>query len=143
MNLSKNVKITKIKAGAATAQTEIVSDVIDMQGYEGVVLFATIGSANAGNYLKAQQDAVVGMGGAVDLAGKKIIATAANEVVWLDIYRPQERYITANIIRAGVTTITGDIYAIQYSGTKYPESNLTTDVMIGELLLSPEELAVT
>jgi hypothetical protein len=143
MNLSKNVKITKIKAGQATGTTEVVSDVVDMQGYDGVVFFTTIGSANAGNYLKAKQDAVVGMTGAVDLAGKKIVATAVNEVVWLDIYRPTDRYLTANVIRAGATTITGDIYAIQYGGTKFPEANVTADVILGELLISPAELAVT
>lgn len=142
MNLSKNVKITKIKAGAATATTEVVSDVIDMQGYDGVVLFATIATANSGNYLKAKQDAVVGMTGAVDLAGKKIVAAADGSVVWLDIYRPTKRYITANIIRVGITTATGDIYAIQYSGTKYPVDNLVTNAIIGELLISPAELAV-
>jgi len=143
MNLSKNVKITKIKDGAATGTTEVISDVIDMQGYEGVVLFTTIATANAGNFLKAKQDAAIGMGGAVDLAGKKIIAVANAQVVWLDIYKPTDRYITANIIRAGATTITGDIYAIQYEGRKYPESNLVTNVIIGELLFSPAELAVT
>jgi hypothetical protein len=143
MNLSKNVKITKIKASQATATTEVVSDVVDMQGYEGVVMITTIGTANAGNYLKAKQDAVVGMTGAVDLAGKKIVATAANEVVWLDIYRPTDRYITANIIRAGATTVTGDIYAIQYGGRKYPEANVTVDVILGELLISPAELVVS
>ena len=142
MNLSKNVKITKIAVGAVTAITEVVSAVVDMQGYEGVVLFTTIGTANAGNYLKAKQDAAIGMGGAVDLAGKKIVATAANQVVWLDIYKPTDRYITANIIRAGITTITGDIYAIQYEGRKYPEGNVTVDVILGELLISPAELAV-
>ncbi len=143
MNLSKNIKITKVKAGQSTATTEVVSDVVDMQGYEGVIFITTIGSANAGNYLKSKQDKVIGMSGAVDLAGKKIVATAANQVVWLDIYKPTERYLTANIIRAGATTVTGDIYAIQYEGNKFPESNVITDVILGELLISPDELAVT
>ncbi len=141
MNLSKNVKITKIAAGAASATTEVASAVVDMQGYEGVMFFTTIATANTGNYLKAKQDAVVGMTGAVDLAGKKIVAAADASVVWLDIYRPTDRYLTANIVRTAAT-ITGDIYAIQYSGTKYPETNLTANVMIGELLISPDELAI-
>lgn len=143
MNLSKNIKITKIKAGQSTATTEVVSDVVDMQGYEGVIFITTIGSANAGNYLKAKQDKAASMSDGVDLAGKKIVATAANQVVWLDIYRPTERYLTANIIRAGATTVTGDIYAIQYEGNKFPETNIITDVILGELLISPEKLAVT
>ncbi|MDF2889784.1 MAG: hypothetical protein K0R80_151 [Clostridia bacterium] len=141
MNLSKNVKITKIKAGAASATTEVVSDAVDMQGYEGVVFFTTIATANAGNYLKAQQAAVSAMTNAVDLAQKKIVAAADASVVWLDIYKPTKRYLTANIVR-GAATITGDIYAIQYSGNKFPESNLEANKLIGELLISPEEKAI-
>jgi hypothetical protein len=142
MNLSKNVKITMVKASAASATTEVISDVIDMQGYDGVVLFATIATANAGNYLKAQQAAASDMTGAADLAAKKVVAAANGQAVWLDIYKPQERYLTANMIRTAAT-VTGDIYAIQYGGDKLPETNLVTNKLIGELLISPDELAVS
>lgn len=138
MNLSKNVKITKVKDGAVSATTEVVSDVVDMQGYDGVIFFATIATANAGNYLKAQQADVSAMTSAKDLAAKKIVAAANASVVWLDIYRPTKRYLTANIVRTAAT-VTGDIYAIQYSGVKLPETNLVTNKLIGELLISPDE----
>jgi hypothetical protein len=142
MQLSNEIKITKVKAGQATGTSAVNSDVIDMQGYEGVIFFGTIATANAGNYLKAQQDSASGMGTAADLAAKKIVATADGEVVWLDIYRPAERYLRAVIIR-GVTTVTGDIYALRYKGRKRPEDNTTTDVILGELLVSPDEGAVS
>lgn len=143
MNLSKNVKITMIKAAATAATTEVVSDVVDMQGYDGVIFFGTIATANAGNYLKVQQAAVSAMTDPVDLAAKKIIAAANGSVVWLDIHKPQERYLTANVIRAGASTATGDLYAIQYGGEKMPETNLVTNKIIGELLISPDEKAIS
>lgn len=142
MILSKNIKITKVKAGASSATTEVVSDAVDMQGYEGVLFITTIATANAGNYLKAQQADVAAMTNAVDLAAKKIVAAEDAQAVWLDIYRPTKRYITANVVRAAATT-TGDIYAIQYGGKKKPETNLVEEELVGELLISPDEEAIS
>lgn len=138
MNLSKNVKLIKVKAGQATGTTAVDSDVIDMAGYEGVLFFGTIATANAGNYMKAQQDSVIGMGTAVDLAGSKVTAAADASVVWLDVHRPTKRFVRVEIVR-GLTTVTGDIYAIQYNGRKLPETNLTLNSLIGLLLVSPSE----
>ena len=142
MQLSNEVKLRKIKASQTSAGTEVVSDIVDMAGYEGVLFFATIATANAGNYMKAQQGANAAMSDAADIAGSKVVATANGEVVFLDIYKPSERYLTANIIRAGANTATGDIYAIQYEGKVKPEINLVTDVIIGELHITPDEGAV-
>lgn len=139
MQLSNEVKIRKVAAGAASAGTEVISSVVDMAGYEGVLFFATIATANAGNYMKAQQDTAVGMGSAADIAGSKVVAAANGSVVWLDIYKPTERFVTANIIRAGANTVTGDIYAIQYGGKVKPELNLVANTIIGELSISPDE----
>ncbi len=141
-NLSVNTKLRKIKAGQTTATTEIVSDIIDMQGYEGVLIFGTIATANAGNYLKAQSSDDSAMSGAVDLEAKKVVATANGEVVWLDIFHPLERYITGNIIRAGATTVTGDLYALQYNGRVAPDDNTVTDTILGYLLVEPEQEAI-
>lgn len=143
MSLCKNVKITMVKASAASADTEVISDVVDMQGYDGVMFFTTIATANAGNYMKAQQAAVSAMTNAVDLAAQKVVAAANAQVVWIDIYKPTKRYITANVIRAGAATVVGDIYAIQYSGDKMPETNLVDDKLIGALLISPDEQAIS
>jgi hypothetical protein len=139
MQLSNEIKIRKVAAGAVSAGTEVISSVVDMAGYEGVLFFCTIATANAGNYLKVQQDTAVGMGSAADIAGSKVVAAANASVVWIDIYKPTERYLTANIIRAGANTATGDIYAIQYEGKVKPELNLVTNTIIGELSISPDE----
>ena len=139
MQLSNEVKIRKVAVAAVSAGTEVISSVVDMAGYEGVMFFCTIATANAGNYMKAQQDTAVGMGAAADIAGSKVVAAANASVVWLDIYKPTERYVTANIIRAGANTATGDMYAIQYEGKVKPELNLVTNALIGELSISPDE----
>lgn len=138
MNLFKNVKLTKVKAGQTTGTSAVDSDVVDMQGYEGVVFFTTIATHAAGNYMKGQQDVDSGMGTVADLAGSKVVADADAEVVWLDVYRPLKRYVRAEIVR-GTTTVTGDIYALQYSGRVKPETNLVANLLLGSLLVSPAE----
>lgn len=139
MNLSNGIKITKVKAAEATGTTEVLSDAVDMQGYEGVLFFTTVGSFNAGNYIKAKQDTDSGMATAADLEGSKVTPTANGEVAWLDIYRPQERYVQLSVIRAGATTTVGEIYALQYESRKQVVDNNVTDTIIGSLLVSPDE----
>lgn len=139
MNLSKILKITKVKAAEISAGTEVLSDEVDMSGYDGVLFFTTIGTANAGNYIKAQQDIVTGMASAADLAGTKVVAAANAQVVWLDVYRPTERFVRVSVIRAGANTTVGEIYALRYAGRFLPETNLITNTIIGELHVSPDE----
>ena len=137
MNLSSEVKITKIKDTQVSAGTEILTDEIDMAGFDGCLIFTTIATANAGNYIKAQEDDTTGMASAADLADTKVVAASTNDVVWLDIYKPLKRYLRASVIRAGTNTVVGEIYALQYSGRNFPISNLVTNSIIGELHVSP------
>ena len=142
MNLSQNVKIRKVKAYSGAATSAVTSDEVDMLGYDGVVFLTTIAVANAGNYVKAQQDTVTGMGSAADLLGTKIVPTANNEPVWLDIYKPLERFLCLVVTRTS-SSACGEIYAIQYCGRIKPEgatvANVVTDTVIGELHVSPIE----
>jgi hypothetical protein len=138
-DLFHNVKITKCAAATASNQTDVEGTPVDMQGYEGAVFFGTIGTANAGNYLKVRQGTDSTVTDAADLEGTKVVATAAAEIVWCEIYKPQERYLQPYIEKGGAATTTGDLYCIQYGGRKGMETNITTDVIIGERHISPSE----
>jgi hypothetical protein len=137
--LSNNVKFTLVKAAQTAATTDVATDIIDMQGYEGVMFFGTIATANAANYIYAQQDTASNGATMADLEGTKVVAAANGEVVWLDIFKPSKRYIRAYIERGGASTATGDFYAIQYNGRVGLETNLVTNKFIGELHISPDE----
>jgi len=142
MNLSQNVKIRLIEVYTAAGTSAIDSAEVDMLGYDGVVFLTTLAVANAGNYVKAQQDTVTGMGSAADLLGTKVTPTANNEAVWLDIYKPLERFVRLYVTRTA-SSACGEIYAIQYCGRIKPEgatvANVVTDTVIGELHVSPIE----
>lgn len=142
MNLSKQIKLRKVKAATATGTDAIEGDVVDMSGYDGVAFFTTIATANAGNYLKAQQGAAATLSDGVDLAAQKVVADGNGAVVLLDVYRPTKRYVRPVVIR-GAASVVGEICAVQYKGRKMPEVNTVANTIVSALLISPDELAIT
>ena len=138
MNLSKNSKLILVEAGAASAGTTLTSDTIDTQGYEGVMIFGSIATANAGNYAKARQGAASDMSDAADLEGTKVVPGDNGDSFCIDILRPRERYVDVQIVRGGANSITGDVYALLYGPVrKAPTAHgATIDV---ETFVSPAE----
>jgi len=136
MNLSKNAKFVLAKAGQSADTSAVNSDVIDMQGFEGVVFVGSIGTANAGNYAKVQQGAQSDLSDAADLEGTKVVPGDDGDSFLIDVYRPKERYVRCVVTR-GASTTTGDIYAILYGATKYPVTQ--GDTIDAETHVSPDE----
>lgn len=136
MNLSKNVKVVLAKAGQSAGTSAINTDEIDMQDWDGVVFVGSIATANAGNYAKAQQDTVTGMGSAADLEGTKVTPGDSGDSFLIDLYKPRERFVRAVITR-GASTATGDVYAILYKGRKAPVTHGST--IDSEVHVSPAE----
>lgn len=138
MNLLPRVKIVLAKAGQASGTTAVTSDVIDAAGYEGVLFVGTLATANAGNFLKAQQGLAADMSDAADLAGSKVCPETDGETMVLDLCRPQERYVRVVVTRTAATA-TGDLFAILYGARVQPTDNLDATTMEPLLLVSPDE----
>lgn len=113
MQLLKEVKITKVKAGQTSGTTAVVTDVIDMANFEGVVFVGSIATANAGNFVSVQQGMVADGSASADLLGTKVVTGDDADSFAVDVCKPTERYVKATITRTAAT-ITGDVYAIQY-----------------------------
>lgn len=126
-------------AGASSAGTAVNGAAFDNQNYDGVVIFCTIATANAGNFLKAQQGNASNLSDAEDLAGSKVVAVANGQVVALVVHRPKDRYVRGVAIRAGANTAIGDMYYIGYKSHKAPVSNDIANVLITKALTSPAE----
>lgn len=138
MNLSKNVKVTKILAGASSADTALTSSAVDMLGFEGVIFVGSITTVNAGNYAKVQQSSDDGVVDTyADLAGTKNVPGDNGDSFMIDVYRPAERYLKLVTTRAGAATVTGDVYAIQYGAREKPTSQGAT--IDAETHISPAE----
>src|SRR6185436_18295785 len=99
MNLSKNSKLILVKAGQVTGTTTITTDTIDTQGYDGVMIFGSIATVDAGNYAKARQGSASNMSDGADLEGTKLVPGTDGNTFCIDIERPRERYVDVQVVR--------------------------------------------
>ena len=135
MNLTKNTKVTMVKVSQSSAGTAINSDSVDMEGYDGVVFFGVIKTANAANFANVAQsddDSTFN-----DLIGTKVVPGDNDDSFMIDIDRPEKRYLRCEIDRGGANTVVGDIYALQYKARKAPVTHGAT--IDSELHVSPIE----
>lgn len=142
MQLSKDVKITKVKAASAAGQTAINSDAVDMEGFEGVVFLVTANAITATGVQSINAAQGDSSGGAFDdLEGSGITVADDDDgqAFFIDVFRPQDQFVRLEIARATADSVWGEIYAIQYGARKHPIDNNVTDEMTGLSLISPDE----
>lgn len=143
MNLSKNVKISSAVAPAAgvAATSAIAGSTLDMSGYEGVLVIVRFGTITSGaaTSIKMQQDTDSAMGTAADLLGtsQTILDTDDEKTFYIDLYRPQERYVRVYVSRASQNAVVASAEYIQY-GPKTAAVTQPTGVS-GEIHISPIE----
>lgn len=134
-NLSNMTRFLEGIATTVAGTTTINGAVFDMANFEGILFAVKFGTAAADNSIKAQQDSVVGFGGAADLAGTLV---SVEGQLWLDIYRPLKQFVRVVALRGTSTTIDWGL-AIQYGGKKGPQDNAIPGTIAGELHVSPDE----
>lgn len=124
MNLSQNTKLTLVKAAQTSAGTAVDSDSVDMAGFEGVIFFGSIATANAANsanVAESDDDSTFN-----DLLGTKVVPGDNGDSFLIDVYRPLGRYVRCEVDRGGANTAVGDIYALQYGARKKPVTHGAT-----------------
>lgn len=136
MNLSSNVKITKVSDHSTAATSAVDSSSVDMLGYEGVIFITSFGTANAANTINAAQSS--NDSDFTDLEGTSVSSGTSDEDVWIDVYRPSDRYVRCEAARGASSTLES-IWAIQYGARKAPVDNTTTGTITGEVHASPDE----
>jgi len=143
MNLSKSVKISTAitpTAGAAAA-TDIEGTVLDMQGFEGVLMTVRFGAITAGaeTSIKAQSGTDATVSDAADLEGtsQTIADDDGDQTFYIDLYRPEERYVRLYVDRATQDAVVASAEYIQYGARKLPTTHGTG--VSGELHISPAE----
>lgn len=120
--LSQNSKIELVKAAQIAATSAIESDVVDMSGYNGVLFLTRFGTAAANNSVKVQQGEESNLSDAVDLEGSGVVSGAdpSNEAIYVDVYKPNKRYVRLYVTR-GTSSTLGEIWAIKYGPRKVPQ----------------------
>lgn len=133
--LAGEVDFKLMNASTASNQTDVDPSGLDMQGWDGVIFLTVIGTANAGNYLKAQESS--DNSSFADLAGSKVLTGHNADLHILEVYKPMKRYIKPFIEKGGAATTTEMVVAIRYSGRKAPVVNTVADVKKLVQLISP------
>lgn len=122
--ISEQVKITRVKAAVATGTTTQTGTGVDMNGWDGVLFVAGIGSAAANNLMKAQQSDDDGSTDTYDdLASSGNVVAGTETTLCVDVQLPRKRYVRPAVVRGTTTTLDG-IWAIQYKGKSLPLSNV-------------------
>jgi hypothetical protein len=139
--MSQEIKIT-VGLVYASANADREGAVVDMQGWDGVLIVATLGTIAAGavTAIKAQQGAASAMGDAADLAGTSVAIADDDDgkVKFIDVYQPRERYVRAVVDKDATNACAETVTYIQYRGKILPTAAHGTGV-VGEAHLSPAE----
>ena len=109
MNLTELVLTKRLRPDGATyavaaGVTNITSDIVDTQGYDGIRFIIGFGAivSLAVTSIKVQQGQQANMSDAADLTGsaQTVIDTNDDKLFISDIYRPEERYLRLLTLRA-------------------------------------------
>lgn len=132
-SLLKNVKVTYVEGAAAAGQTELVSDILDMQGWDGAMFIALLGDVSDTSVLTltvkgnsandASTPTPVSQGAATFTAGA---SNADSKALIVDIGNPMLRYIFASLTRTTANAVVNGIIAIQYNAAMKPTSQDAT-----------------
>lgn len=145
MNLSAKSKITRHNNAVAAGTSDITpTNGIDMANFEGCLFMVPFGTitASAVTSIKVQQSSDDGDADAyADLLGTGVTVEDDddNQIFWIDVYRPRERYLKLIVDRATQNAVVDGIIAIQYGPKKLPTTHDSTTVGGGELHASPAE----
>lgn len=131
MNFLKGNKLTVVEAAAAAAQTELVSDTVDMQGFEECTFVALLGDVTSGSVLTltvTQSDE-----SSANFAATTCAATftagasdADSKILAVSIVKPTKRYLRASLTRTTQNAVVGGVIAIQSEPKKAPVSQHAT-----------------
>lgn len=120
MKLIEDVQLDLGAAAAIAGTSDVDSSIIDMAGYEGVIVFASLAVQAANNYLQATHGDTTSP--AETVTGSKVITDSTNDVAILEIHRPQKRYFKFTLKR-GTSTASGDMYVVRYGARRLPKNN--------------------
>lgn len=143
LNLSTEVKITPAitPTNGVAGTTDITGAILDMSGFEGVLMQVTMGAltASAVTSIKAQQGDEADLSDAADLedTAQTIADSDDDKVFYIDLYRPQKRYVRLYVDRGTANAVVASAEYFQYGPRSIPVTHGAN--VSGETWASPEE----
>jgi len=151
MNLLQNIKVTPLTRGdTGLAATNVdATTLVDMSGWDGVLLVTSIVEVTAGASTTAVKlvprhsatnasTALTDLGSTAQPGDATVSTGDVQKAIIADVYRPTKRYISASVDKAGAgTSAVGPVIAIQYRGRKAPVTQSSTYVYDSHQCISP------
>jgi len=144
MNLSTATKAIRLSNAATAATTSITSSALDCKGFDGALFIVSMGAIGATSVCtaKLQQSSDDGVADAYsDLLDTSISIADDddNQLVMIDITKPQKRYLKLVLARATATAVVDGIMAQLYNPKNEPTTHDSATVVGFELHNSPAE----
>ena len=139
MNLINELKLDRVSKNTAAGTTDITSDSIDMQNFEGAMFMVHMGTLVAGGTISVEVETSTDDSSFTALKGTKVAATADtadDKLLVVEITKPLERYLRVVVKRATQNSEVDSIMALQY-GPKKLAVTQSADVDASELHVSP------
>jgi hypothetical protein len=124
-NLGKNVKVIHALNSVAAGTSNQTGSQIDMQGFDGVLFIADIGTLTASQVtkLQAQGSNTSGSGFAAfntDAVTPAMADGDSNKCLLLDVFRPVTRYVKPVVERGTANAVINCVIAILYNEMHSP-----------------------
>lgn len=144
-SMLKRAKITRISNAVAAGTTEVLSSVLDMQGYDSVMFIVTLGDvtatsvltltakSNTANSTSSPTPSSITDGSCTFTAGA---SDADNKLMIVDVLRPSKRYVFASLTRTTANAVVDSITAIQYCSRSVDVTQGST--VLASALSTPE-----
>lgn len=136
MNLSKCVQLTRVKSSVVAGTTAVDSNILDMAGFDGVMFVALLGTVTSGSVLTlvTQQNTANSTSGMATITGASAGVTdtageKSNGALIVDVYRPLQRYVRAELTRTTANAVVDGILAIQYAAGHKPTTQDVTTIL--------------
>ena len=125
-SLLKDTKISAVENAAAAGTTDLVTDVLDMTGFDSVLFMAKLGDVTSGSVLQltvSSNPTNSASNGTTEKAGTEITAGASdydNKLLIVDVLRPSQQYVYATLRIDTQNAVVDGIFAVQYNSRSVP-----------------------
>lgn len=141
MNTVTSERYQRASNAVAAGQTQVDGSIIDTAGYESVKFIYSFGTITTGavTSVKASMGNQSGGGDLTDIAGSSITVADDddNQIVVLEIVKPQKRYVRPIIVRGTQNAVVDGIVAVLTRAHKQPTTDDTSTVVGRKTLVSP------
>ncbi|MEM8682883.1 MAG: hypothetical protein AAGF72_05585 [Pseudomonadota bacterium] len=144
MNFLANQLLARVEPSAPAGQTTLISDVVDMLGFDGVTFVAMLGDVTSGSTLtlQAQQGDEADGSDATDVptAAASFVADisdADNGLLAVEVFRPTKRYLRTTLSRESQNAVVDGILAVRSQSNEAPVLQAPS-VIATSFALSPD-----